>query len=200
MAPIIDTTIGGWQANSYVTVAEADALAANFPWYDDWNVYTGDQKTTALVAAALSMNTLPWCGDKCHPSTDKPPAPQNLAFPRSTDCDGIIYDCTMIPQEIKMVQVILAMQFLNDPTDWPGWPGGGGSGSDLPAGLYVKREKLDVMEIEYDQYDVNSVNAQCDNCDDPWLIQRYPWLKDWLGCLLCLTGAGNNRIIRLLRN
>ena len=93
--------------------------------------------------------------------------------------------------------MIIAYNFLKNPSDVPGTPG---SGNSSPAGTYVKRQKIDVLEIEYDQFNSNQYNDDCDNCDDPYLIRTYPWLADLLGCWLNNKGRNDNRLIRLFRN
>ena len=47
-----------------------DLIASNFPWYSDWDAYTDEQKTQALIQAAFAMQQLPWAGDKCAPASD----------------------------------------------------------------------------------------------------------------------------------
>ena len=69
MAELI-TIVGGAYSNSYVTLPEADLIASNFPWYDDWNTYSDDEKTQALIQAAFAMQQLPWDGTKCSPASD----------------------------------------------------------------------------------------------------------------------------------
>ena len=70
MAKRLITTVGGAYSNSYVTLEEADLIASNFPWYSDWDAYTDEQKTQALIQAAFAMQQLPWAGDKCAPASD----------------------------------------------------------------------------------------------------------------------------------
>ena len=36
MAPVLDATLAGTQSNSYVTLADADAIAGNLPFYAEW--------------------------------------------------------------------------------------------------------------------------------------------------------------------
>ena len=335
------TTVGGAYANSYVTLEEANLIASNFPWYDDWNTFDDDEKTQALIQAAFAMQQLPWDGNKCSPASDAGTTKKNwdqywlkvddnlgifdylddsgfakgvgqgdevfkwgvvggnvltgvssyraktfetgltfwdvngaelpydrfeilsssgtsgdqtrdivyhwdspvnisyitgrfndafnpsrsgtwywgvyvngeqllnfpgttstqaqrLAWPRyGVTCDGEEADCTYIPETIKITQVIIAYNFLKNPDDVPGTPG---SGNTAPAGTYIKRQKIDVLEIEYDQFNSNQYTDNCDNCDDPYLIRIYPWLKDLIGCWLDKSTTSDNRLIRLFRN
>ena len=63
-------------------------------------------------------------------------------------------------------------------------------------GRWIQREKLDVLEVEYDMLQPNQ-GIGAPNSKYPLIIQRFPWLKDILGCWLQL---GLQRQIRLLRN
>jgi len=337
------TTVGGAYSNSYVTLDQANLIAANFPWYADWNTFSDEEKTQALIQAAFAMQQLPWDGTKCSPASDaglpklnwdkywitvdsiadggifdyleekglaggvgqgdevfkygtedstlfsdvssfraktfetsfkfwdendvelsfdetelvsssgsggdrtidiiykwntpvniayvtgkfndtfnpsrsgtwyhgvyvngdkllnfpgtSATQAQRLAWPRSgVTCDGETADCSFIPETIMITQVIIAYNFLKNPDQVPGTPG---SGNDSPTGTFIKRQKIDVLEIEYDQYSSNQYNIDCNSCDDPYLIQVYPWLRDLLGCWLTTEGTSKNRLIRLLRN
>ena len=73
----------------------------------------------------------------------------------------------------------------------------GGGGGGAPVGTFVKRQKLDVLEIEYDQFN-NAVASSCDTCGDPAIISAFPWLKDLLRCWV--KGIGTQQMIRLYRN
>jgi hypothetical protein len=63
-------------------------------------------------------------------------------------------------------------------------------------GRWIQREKLDVLEVEYDMLQPNQ-GIGAPNSNYPLIIQRFPWLKDILGCWLQL---GPKREIRLYRN
>ena len=325
--PLI-TTIGGAESNSYVTVQEADVIASQYPWFDDWN-QCGDKEAN-LIAAAKALNSLPWEGDKCYPASDagrKPitwgeypnpaevitdpqapfyevnrstaasdgltltwgktdgstmvtstrdvfigcknyttgeifapsdlnnpvatasnglqdnltfnyagpiayikltydpsvftgkasfnriaidgesltnvtalsnQAPQALAWPRhNVECEGETATCDYIPAVIKETQVLIAYNFCNNPSLIPGAPG---SGDSAPTGTYTKRQKLGDLEIEYAQFTNNAFNDECNTCDDPYLIQTFPWLADMLGCWLGAQTTGKGRIIGRVRS
>ena len=57
-----------------------------------------------------------------------------------------------------------------------------------------------MLEIEYDQFDANQYNDDCNDCNLPAILQEFPWLADLLGCWLGNNDSSANRIIRLLRN
>ena len=191
-----DATLGGSAATSYVSIAEADALLTNTRYNTTWQSNTEAQKSEYLVSATFWLDTLDYVGTRCSPSTDNPALPQALKWPRSgATCDGVEATCAFIPNEIKQTTAVLAANLSANPEAITGPIGGGGGGA--PAGTFVKRQKLDVLEIEYDQFS-NPESSTCDTCGDPALIQAYPWIKDLLKCWV--KGIGSQQMIRLYRN
>ena len=191
-----DATLGGSTATSYVSIAEADALLTNTRYNTTWQSNTEAQKSEYLVSATFWLDTLDYVGTRCSPSTDNPALPQALKWPRSgATCDGVEATCAFIPNEIKQTTAVLAANLSANPEAITGPIGGGGGGA--PAGTFVKRQKLDVLEIEYDQFS-NPESSTCDTCGDPALIQAYPWIKDLLKCWV--KGIGSQQMIRLYRN
>ena len=51
-----------------------------------------------------------------------------------------------------------------------------------PSGTFTKRQKLGELEIEYAQFN-NNVGSSCDDCDNPQIIQSFPWIDDLLDVL-----------------
>ena len=189
---IIDATLAGPNSNSYVDLAEASAIAQTLPFAADWAATPNDDLERALVAATRWLETLNYKGDRCTET-------QRLKWPRDgAECDGRVSTCSEIPYEIKEAEVILAWQYILDPKSFPGFGGAGGDAA--PAGTYIKRQKIDVLEIEYDQLNANQYNEDCNDCTLPAILQEFPWLADLLGCWLGNNDSSSNRIIRLLRN
>ena len=183
----IDATIAGSQSNSYITLAEADSIAQNQIFATAWAGTSEDDRTVALITSTRWLETLNYRGRRCE-------ATQRLKWPRKdAECDSVESDCSSIPYAIQETEVILAYQYIKSPDSFPD----SGGGTQPPIGTYVKRQKLDVLEIEYDEFS-NAVSSECDTCGDPAIISAFPWLKDLLGCWS--SGFGPNREIRLLRN
>ena len=191
MAPVLNATLAGPESNSYVTLADADTIAGNMPFYAEWGAATEENRTIALIVSTNWLETLDYVGDRCA-------ATQNLKWPRqNASCDGVLAACTAVPFKIRQTEVMLAMAYISNPSSFPDTGGGGGSGA--PTGTYVKRQKLDVLEIEYDEFS-NAVSSSCDTCGDPIIIQTFTWLADLLGCWATGIATGDNKMIRLYRN
>ena len=189
---VLDATLAGASSNSYVDLAEADAIAANLPFSAEWAALTDDEKITGLIVATRWLETLKYGGIRCAKT-------QRLKWPRDgAECDDQVSDCSSIPYAIKEAEVILAYQYVLDPKSFPGF--GGSAGDSAPAGTYIKRQKIDVLEIEYDQFNENQYNDDCSDCSLPAILQEFPWLKDLLGCWLGNVTTTGNRLIRLLRS
>ncbi len=90
---------------------------------------------------------------------------------------------------------MLAITYITNPSSFPNT----GGGSTAPAGTYVKRQKLDVLEIEYDEFS-NPESSSCDSCGDPLIIQSFPWIRDLLSCWVTGIALGDNKMVRLFRN
>lgn len=185
MAPTLDATIKGENANSYCDLAFATAYANNQAWGDTWVALGADAQSIALIGATKWLETLPFQGSRCT-------ATQALQWPRSgATCDGVTSDCVGIPRQIKTAEVELAFQLSQNPNAIIGPPGGGGTA----AGTYVKRNKLGDLEQEFAEY--SSADASCDSCGDPAVISAFPWLEDWLGCWLSGTFGSSKILLRV---
>ena len=211
----LDATLAGSTSNSYVDSAEAAAIAANLPFGDEWVATPEEDREKALIVSTRYLETLDYIGERCENS-------QRLKWPRESgndnkqnnnnsfffgrndyyeqkvECDGVEPKCDFIPYQVKETEVILAWQYIQDPKQFPGF--GGSSGDGAPAGTYVKRQKIDVLEIEYDQFNENQYNDDCSDCSLPAILQAFPWVKDLLGCWLGNVSTTGNRLIRLFRN
>jgi hypothetical protein len=152
MPVTIDATVGGANANSYVTLAEADAYLEGRLNVTAWTSATTDTKNRALVEAQRTLSPLPWAGSR---TTDA----QALAWPRQYVANPdaplpltpvarenllptyvVYYDDNVVPTRVKHGQVELALEFLKSGT------------TDLAvadATVDVIRKKIDVLETQY---------------------------------------------------
>jgi len=135
MAITIDATIGGANANSYLTLAAADAIIEGFVQDDDvvaWASATEDQKNRALYTATQRVDRERFLGAR---ATDT----QALQWPRTgvrkpdtyinTYATGFpfritadYYTDTEIPDQIQKAQAVLAV-YLNNNKDGLGLSG-----------------------------------------------------------------------------
>lgn len=189
MAVTLDATLGGPTSNSYIPMDAAVAIAENIPGGGDWIIADEELRNLSLIQATRWLETLDYRGDRCT-------ATQRLKWPRNgAECDGVTSDCTGIPYPIQEAEVALAIKYNENPNSFPG----AGGGNTAPTGTYVKRQKLDVLEIEYDEFN-NTESSSCDTCGDPSIIQSFPWLRDLLSCWVTGIATGDNKMIRLFRN
>jgi hypothetical protein len=119
--PTIDTTIGGANANSYVTLQNAEDYHDARLNTETWANATSDNKSRALLMAANRLQSENWLGSRVT-------ATQRLAWPRLyvEKVDGIspgfgwgygwlfgdVYLSTEIPQRVKDAQCELALNYL----------------------------------------------------------------------------------------
>jgi len=102
MSITLKTAEGGPDSNSYITVAEADAYLADYPWdITAWLALTSAEKVLRLAVAADMMSYLSWRGYKAYEY-------QALSFPRKNCQDYFGYALKMIPPEVKRAQAVIA--------------------------------------------------------------------------------------------
>ena len=61
----LDATLAGATSNSYVTMAEAVAIAELLPGGSDWSLSTEDERIMSLIQATRWLETLDYRGDRC---------------------------------------------------------------------------------------------------------------------------------------
>jgi hypothetical protein len=112
MPTAILATVGDAAANSYITVAEGDAYAADVLPTPAWTTATADNKIRALLAATARLDELEWIGGRTDTTT-----PQALAWPREgAACGEKDYDDDVVPIEVKRGTFELANLLLKDVT------------------------------------------------------------------------------------
>lgn len=99
MALAIDATAGGSNANSYVTVSEADDVALYRIGGNAFSVLDDDEKIQALATAAMALDALPWVGTR---STES----QAMEWPRVFQSTT-----TGVPKWLKSAQIELAVSY-----------------------------------------------------------------------------------------
>jgi hypothetical protein len=135
MAITIDATVGGANANSYLTLAAAELIVEGFVQDDDvtaWASATNDQKNRALYTATQRLDRERFLGARATdtqalqwPRTGvrKPDTYINtyaIGFPFRITTD--YYTDTEIPSQIKQAQCVLAV-YLNNNRDGMGLSG-----------------------------------------------------------------------------
>ena len=175
MAAVIDATLGGASANSYVTLADADAYFETVPDSTDWVSKSTDQKNRALISATRWIDVLSFYGKRCSDT-------QALKWPRKEyEVDGIELACTLIPFGIEVATYELARALAND-TDAI-------TGSTGTTGIY---DQVELGELKV-RYKSSSMTPGVINN----VFDVYPWLQSYLGPY-CIGGA-TNYAVRLFR-
>jgi len=142
MTATIIATAGAADANSYITIAEAQAYADGDIDAVEWYAASEDQKTRALITATRNLDLVGFVGTR---STTT----QALAWPRKDfTTTEKTYEDDEIPGEIKLAtwelakslvkDMVIAGQVAGSTPLIPGIPNAG-----------LKRVKLDVMEVEW---------------------------------------------------
>lgn len=182
MTVTVDATVGGANSNSFLTVADANAIANNVLDVTAWTAASTDDKGRALIMATTSLTVLDWVGTRATTT-------QALAWPR-TDAviNGREVPDNEIPREVKQGTFDLALALLQD-----SGTAAGGDGELVPgipnAGL--KRLKLDVMEIEWrtEGLPSNRTNTYSQ------LISKAPSLSTVLYGTLNTAGTGGSGLL-----
>ena len=171
MAATIDATLSGANANSYVTLAEANAYFETVPSSTQWDNKQDDKKNRALIAATRWIDSLVFYGDRCDQG-------QALKFPRNNyEVDDVELSCTVIPNNIKYAQYELARALANDTDAMTGNTGTAGVPSEV---------KIGDLEVKYNKssQSTGTVNN---------IFDVYPWLQSYLGAY-CSGGTGSYQV------
>ena len=167
MAATINATIKGENANSYVTLTEANSYFETVPDSTTWDNKTVDQKNRSLIAATRWIDSFVYYGYRCDDG-------QALKFPRNNyQVDGVELACSTIPVNIKYAQYELARALANDTDAMTGNVGTNGN---------ISEAKLGDLAVKYNtaSQGTGSVNN---------ILDVYPWLQSYLGAYM-LGGAG----------
>ena len=134
MALTVEDGTGLADADAYISLADAEA------YYLDFNgtAWTGDDadKEAAIRRGARYLDGLRWKGVRTQKRA------QALAWPRygATDCDGTLIPSGEVPIEVEQANALLAFYELANP---------GSLDPTVTIATLAKREKVDVIEVEY---------------------------------------------------
>lgn len=110
MALILVTTAGAVNANSYASLADAEAYALTIPSVGDWATATDVQKNAALAQATRMMDNLTWNGWRALHLV------QALQWPRAgvADRENYYMDPATIPAKIRDACCEFALRLVAD--------------------------------------------------------------------------------------
>lgn len=137
MTLVVEDGTAKANAESYISVTDADTYFAN-RGYTLWATMSTNEKEQALRRSTdymLQVYRLKWKGSRAS-------ATQALDWPRGQvvlDDSGISYPGNEVPQEVRNACAELAFKAA-----------GGDLAPDI--GQRTLREKVDVIEVEYDRY------------------------------------------------
>jgi len=171
VAAVIDATLSSATANSYVTLAEADAYFETVPDSTTWDNKTNDQKNRSLISATRWIDSLNFYGDRCDSG-------QALKWPRNNyHVDQVELVCSVIPADIKYATYELARALAND-TDAV-------TGNTGTTGLYDE-VALGDLKVKY-----NTTSQATGTVNN--IFDVYPWLQSYLGAYT-LGGSGGYQV------
>lgn len=167
MAATIDATLKGTAANSYVTLAEANAYFETVPHDEHWTG-SDDKKNRALITATRYLDNFEYYGTRCSTT-------QALKWPRKDyKVDGVKIDETYIPQPIKNATFELAHSLL--------YKGEALVGTTGTQGTY---EQVELGDLKVKFKDSSQTPGVINN-----ILDIYPWLESFLGAYM-RSGATN---------
>ena len=167
MAATIDATLKGTAANSYVTLAEANAYFETVPHDEHWTG-SDDAKNRVLITATRYLDNFEYHGERCTTT-------QALKWPRKEyKVDGVKVDCTFIPQPVKNATFELAHSLL--------FKGEALVGTTGTQGTY---EEVELGDLKVKFKDSSQTPGVINN-----ILDIYPWLESFLGAYM-KPGATN---------
>lgn len=165
---IVEDGTGLSNANSFVSVAEADAFFSNVG-SASWAAASVDEKESALIRATAYLSTyFRWTGKRVKGRD------QALAIPRSgmTDCDGNDVPSDEVPIELKIATYHGGSFELDTPN---------GLLPNITPNAQNKRVKVGPIEVEYRDVDAQTL-GDADGVDDSRIVLTA--IEDVLRCLV----------------
>jgi hypothetical protein len=152
-----------------ITDAMAAAYFATTPRNAQWLAISAPDQAISLTEAQT------WLGQLCWNPT--------------ADCCGNTFDASYTRAVSE-----LALALHSNPTALIS------TGAATSATGPVKRQKLDALEVEYfdPRGSGSTATATAPTAKGPLVLQRFPWLKEIVGCWL--TNTGSQSLIRRVRS
>ncbi len=164
MTLIIETGAGVSGANSYISTADAQAYLDSREIVNADGMDVTPNLTDGLMLRAMDALTgIRWDGFKAA-AANPLPWPRSHAF----DCERVLIASDVIPDQIKEAQIWLAFYIES------------GSDPATPSTPAVKREKVDVIEVEYAVKDGETTSVS---------LLALPNVKSRLKCLINTSGG-----------
>ena len=191
MSVTLDATLSGATSNSYLVMATALQIAQNVPGGGDWAAKDEEVRNLSLIQATRWLETIDYGGTRCK-------ATQRLKWPRlGATCDGVTSDCSGIPYQIQEAEVMLAIQYDQNPSSFPGTDTGG----NTQTGTFVSKQQLGDLVQEFSAYPAGQTDTNhCSSCNDPIIIQKFPWLESLLRCWMSGSSGNGTRVIARVRS
>jgi len=136
MALTVEDGTGLTDSDAYISLADAEAYYLDYQGAA-WDSTSSDTlKNSAIRRAARYLDGMRWKGRRTHERA------QSMDWPRygATDCDGSTIPSNEVPIEVARANALLAFYELANP---------GGLDPTVTISTLAKREKVDVIEVEY---------------------------------------------------
>lgn len=175
--PTVVATAGSASANSYLSIASAEAIADTMLGTLAWTTASSDHKARALITATNGLETLQWVGERSSTT-------QALAWPRkNANCGDKTIASTTIPREVELATFDLANALITAPALLRSAPTNEALVTGIP-NRDLARIKLDVMEVEWRKDRALSTTTRVTP------LTMLPHLASILGCLTTSTTGG----------
>lgn len=135
MSLVAEDGTGKSDANSFISLTDADAYHADRRNADTWDALEDEQKQAFLIEATTWINSLEFINGVPASST------QALFFPAAGayDRNGFLLDSDAVPQQIKDATAELAYRIRETEVE-------------ADQERQVNRERVGALEVEYDPY------------------------------------------------
>jgi hypothetical protein len=110
MSLIVEDGTGLANANSFASIAEADAYHAGHLYAATWTNAPTDRKTAALIMATRTLDSsAQWVGQRARPGVQALGWPRRLAY-----LDGVLLDDDIVPTPVKNATAEFARLLLSN--------------------------------------------------------------------------------------